>query len=214
MSRVVIISLAACREAPEQEALRARIQSLEVDDSNDQRRLQSERANLDELRQWSARLSADLVEAEARFLRAGGAFDRATTTSQAATARGELAIESLRAAEHSYRIASSLIIAAAAADFAGQHLCEGAMSTRRYREHLRARGVDLEGMDVDHLWPHSRAGANHPLNYRLTEQSLNRSMGNSIAQKFAMQPIGVLQGLAVSALMRLQCASSRAAFGR
>lgn len=209
-----VFLLACSREAPDQAALRARVEAIAADDSQQRDRLRSERANLDELRRWTTRLSVELSEAESAFLRAGGSFEQAETTSVLATAQGERAIESFRAAERAYRASSTLIIAAAAADFVGHQLCEGAMSTREYRRQLRSQGIDIDGMDVDHLWPHSRGGANHPLNYQLTEQSLNRSMGNSIAQKFVHQPIGVLRGFAVSGLMRLQCAAERRAFGR
>lgn len=102
----------------------------------------------------------------------------------------------------------------AAVDFAGFDLCQGAMRTSEYRRELRARGVDLTDRDVDHVLPHSLGGANHPANYQVLSSHTNRSLGNGLAAKFDAVPMALLQGVVVSALMRLQCANDPRAFGR
>lgn len=38
--------------------------------------------------------------------------------------------------------------------------------------------------DVDHIFPRSRGGIDHPLNYQPLERSLNRSLGNNVVDKF------------------------------
>ncbi len=161
-----------------------------------------------------ARLSGELTEAEAAFRRAGGDF-RATEDSYArATTAGVAAITAYTEAERQYRRVASTLVAAAMTEMAGAHLCEGAMSTSEYRQMLRDQGVDLSERDIDHIWPHNQGGANHPLNYQPLPSSMNRSLGDRVAEKFAQQPLDVLRGLAVSALMRLHCANDPRAFGR
>lgn len=56
--------------------------------------------------------------------------------------------------------------------------CDDGMSTSAYRRQLSQRGVDIEGMDVDHIVPRSLGGADHPANYQLLTSSMNRSLGN------------------------------------
>jgi hypothetical protein len=52
------------------------------------------------------------------------------------------------------------------------------VSTSQYRKTLKGLGVDLTGLDVDHVVPKSLGGADHPGNYILTSSHLNRSQGN------------------------------------
>lgn len=85
------------------------------------------------------------------------------------------------------------------------HLCGTRMSTAAYRKMLRKKGIDLDGLDADHGLPKSLGGADHPLNYRMIDSSLNRSLGNDVMRKLAVHPLHVLQGALVSALMRLRC---------
>lgn len=53
------------------------------------------------------------------------------------------------------------------------------VSTQSYRKQLQREGVDLSGLDVDHIVPKSKGGADHPLNYQLLDSSTNRSLGNT-----------------------------------
>jgi hypothetical protein len=79
------------------------------------------------------------------------------------------------------------------------------MTTAQYRRELREEGVDLEGLDADHGLPKSWGGADHPLNYEMIDSSLNRSLGNDVVRKLLEHPAHLLQGAAVSAIMRLRC---------
>jgi hypothetical protein len=88
------------------------------------------------------------------------------------------------------------------------------MSTAQYRQQLRQDGVDLDGMDIDHLWPHARQGANHPWNYNPLPSAINRSMGAGVAEMFEAMPLLMIRGRVVSALMRMQYANDLRAFGR
>lgn len=161
-----------------------------------------------------ARLSGQLTEAEATFRRAGGDFHATEESYARATTAGVAAITAYNEAERQYRRVASTLVAAAMTDLVGAHLCEGAMRTSEFRQMVRDRGGDLSDTDIDHIWPHSQGGANHPLNYQPLSSSLNRSLGDRVAEKFAQQPLDVLRGLAVSALMRLHCANDPRAFGR
>jgi len=70
---------------------------------------------------------------------------------------------------------------------------------------LRAEGISLDGLDVDHVWPWALGGADHPLNYQLLDSSLNRSLGAGVMDKIANEPLATLQGMVVSALVSLRC---------
>ena len=79
------------------------------------------------------------------------------------------------------------------------------MRTTTFRRRLKADGVDLRGVDIDHVWPRHLGGVDHPLNYQRLDSSLNRSLGASVLDKFMTQPLALVQGLAVSALASLSC---------
>ena len=51
------------------------------------------------------------------------------------------------------------------------------MSTAAYRALLTGQGVNLAGVDVDHIVPRSLGGADNPANYQLLPSSINRSLG-------------------------------------
>ena len=111
-------------------------------------------------------------------------------------------------AQRNWRIIAATIVAAAAWDQAGL-LCETRMTTQQYRKILREKGIDLEGLDVDHVLPRSLGGADHPANYKLLDSSLNRALGNRLAEKLVRYPLPLLQGLATTALMRLRCSPQK-----
>lgn len=51
------------------------------------------------------------------------------------------------------------------------------VSTASYRRQLEARGVDLDGKDIDHIVPRSIGGFDGPANYQVLDSSVNRSLG-------------------------------------
>jgi hypothetical protein len=112
--------------------------------------------------------------------------------------------EEYEAAARNWRLVTLSILAAATWDYAG-HLCGTRMTTSQYRADLRKRGIELDGLDADHGLPRSRGGADHPLNYRMIDSSLNRSLGNDVLRKLLTHPTHLLQGAAISGLMRLRC---------
>lgn len=154
----------------------------------------------------SLRLQADAIvtvlrASEQDFRQATDAYEAATAAGPAANARFEAAIADFRHAERRYRLTVLLVAAVAASG----HLCATTVSTRNFRSQLRADGIDLGGKDIDHIWPRSLGGIDHPLNYQVLDSHLNRSLGAGVVQKFLAQPLALVQGLAVSALSAISC---------
>ena len=80
-------------------------------------------------------------------------------------------------------------------------ICRGTETTRQFRARLDREGMPMDRLeDVDHIFPRSRGGIDHPLNYQPLERSLNRSLGNKVVDKFLQAPVGFVTGMAVSAL--------------
>lgn len=220
MKRAALLAVAiglvsACNDGDTaRRAFAARLASAHAAEAEESSQTNELRRQADALSREIGQLAADLRVAEASYRRAGGLFAEASEHHEHAMEAGREALDHLQETERNYRRLASIVVAAAVADVAGWQLCEGAMSTQSYRASLRARGISLEGRDIDHVLPHSLGGANHPLNYQPLESSLNRSLGADILPKIATQPIALLQGLTVSALMRLQCGNNPRAFGR
>ena len=152
------------------------------------------------------RLRADAVvtvwrASEQDFRQATDAYEAATAAGPAVNAQFQAAIADFQHAERRYRLTVLLVAAVAASG----HLCATTVSTRNLRAQLRADGVDLGGKDIDHIWPRSLGGIDHPLNYQVLDSHLNRSLGAGVVQKFLTQPLALVQGLAVSALSALSC---------
>lgn len=138
---------------------------------------------------------------EQRFATARATYVTATATARIASADFATAAADFRRAEQQYRRAALVVVLAAASS----GLCATAASTRTFRARLRASGVDLGGQDIDHIWPRSLGGVDHPLNYQVLDSNLNRSLGAGVLEKFMTQPLALVQGLAVSALSSLSC---------
>jgi hypothetical protein len=85
----------------------------------------------------------------------------------------------------------------------GANVCSTKMTTAQFRRQARAQGYDLTGLDVDHAFPRSRGGVDHPWNYQLMESSLNRGLGNKLFTRFLTTPLPALVGRATTALARL-----------
>lgn len=149
-----------------------------------------------------ARQIVQLWQAHQRsFDQARATYAASATIARGASAEYGTAIEDFRHAEQQYRRAALVVILAAASS----GLCSTTASTRAFRARLRAEGVELDGQDIDHIWPKSLGGVDHPLNYQVLDSSLNRSLGAGVLEKFMTQPLAVVQGLAVSALSSLSC---------
>lgn len=211
MYRHILASLAlsalvtlGCRKDPTTSHEHARLDQFETHAALADKRLSSAEQDVIVLRQ-----QAD--ELEAKYTRVNQDYARATRIlNQAAVNYGEASQQYARArdqyqqAARNWRIVTVTLMVAATSD-ALNGLCEGQRSTAEMRREWKKQGYDLEGRDVDHIWPKSRGGANHPWNYQSMESRLNRSLGNDIWWKLQHQPISMLKGAVVSALVALRC---------
>lgn len=212
MRAAVVIALAAslvCCDRHDD-----RIEQLAAIESRDRAAVRDLAREAERLQQGARLVVARYREVERAYQRARSQHEAARIDYAQSAANFDNAERRFRDATEQWHRVAAVVIALAAAQGVGQHLCNGMTSTRQFREQLRRLGIDPTGMDVDHVLPHSLGGANHPLNYNLIESSVNRSMGARILPKVVAMPTQLLQGVVVSALMRLQCGQSAAAFGR
>lgn len=202
---LLVLALAGCASTGTTSAgTGARLEALEAHAEADDERIDAlsarvedfERA-VDDVLVLYRQASAELEVATVRFEQAGQA-------GRAAAGSYERAAEDYEVAARNWRLVTISILAAATWDYAG-HLCDTRMTTAQYRKQLRQQGIDLDGLDADHGLPKSKGGADHPLNYRMIDSSLNRSLGNDVMRKLMVHPMHLLQGAAVSALLRLRC---------
>jgi uncharacterized coiled-coil protein SlyX len=197
---VLAVALAGCSSASTQ----ARLGQLETQAQADDEviaglseRVAAFERTVDELVDLYQQAATTLASAERKFELAQRSGDESTRAFQQAASDYE-------AASRSWRLVTISLLVAANWDYAG-HLCDTRMTTAAYRKMLRKDGIDIEGLDADHGLPKSLGGADHPLNYRMIDSSLNRSLGNDVMRKLMVHPMHVLRGALVSALMRLRC---------
>lgn len=182
---------------------------LQVDSFENRARYADARIEGLEERANSLRRDADALvvvyeETARRYDEAREAYEHAQRHGTMTAQAYEAAAEQYRHAAQAYRVAAATLLVAAASD-AARLLCAGRMSRAEIRKFWKSQGHDLSGIDADHIWPASRGGADHPWNFQMLESGLNRALGNGLARKIMSQPIDVLQGAAVSAVMELAC---------
>jgi len=194
------LALASCKSA----SSRARLDHLEAqaaadDETIDQlaERVAAFERSVDELVALYQQASETLADAEHTLEQASRLDDAGAQAYARATSDYE-------AAARNWRLVTITLLVAASWDYAG-HLCDTRMSTAAYRKSLRKQGVDLKGLDADHGLPKSLGGADHPLNYRMIDAGLNRSLGNDLMRKLMTHPLHVLRGSLATAAMRLRC---------
>ena len=122
-----------------------------------------------------------------------------------ATAAYKQAAANYQKAERNWRIVAASLMLAASSDKALRNLCDGKMSRAQVRKYWKKAGISLDGKDADHIWPHSRGGADHIWNFQALDSRINRSIGNSLGWKLTHQPLALLRGAAVSALVAMRC---------
>lgn len=162
-------------------------------------------------------MGADLVE-QTRTLSnsldaAIQALHSAVATYDAASAQYATAAKAYVDAEHEYREVAYALIAAAASDVfigsgvsGGTSVCGPRVSTAQYRRQLKAQGVDLEGIDIDHVVAHAAGGPDRPWNYNPLPASINRSLQDGgLLWKLQNYPLVTLRALASFALYTVAC---------
>ena len=156
-------------------------------------------ARLDALEARAHRLTAAWDEVEEYSRRTAERYREATHAWEAASSSFDSASDGYREARETWErarvafdFATELVMIAAAIDAAnldafrsrGIPGVEGSdlqtcdtVSRGTFRRRLEAQGMDLTGIDVDHIVPRSLGGLDHPLNYQLLDASTNRSLG-------------------------------------
>lgn len=162
---------------------------------------------MESAREGVVRLIEQLSATEEAFLAAEAHYGQAALAAEDATETFEQARRDYEQAEMDYRRSAFVMVMAAGMDSLSSLLCDSTMSTQAYRKQLEREGIRLNGKDVDHIWPRAHQGAEHPWNYQLLPEELNRRLGASLWEKFKAWPLGTMRGLVVSALIALRCGS-------
>lgn len=174
----------------------AQLTALEKRYAEDAARIDGVAIDLDRLTITQRQVLATYAAAKGSWTAASTLQREAASQSDAARRAFDQAAADYAEAERNFRLAAVAMATIAA----GSILCEGTVTTAKYRTQLKREGIDLHGKDIDHLFPRSLGGIDHPLNYQVLDSSLNRSLSNKLMAKFMQAPLGVITGLAVSAL--------------
>lgn len=138
------------------------------------------------------------LRARDRYADAASRFRSAEQSAAAASNDFAAARSDWEYAAFAWRVYQKLVMIAAAVDARnldssrsgrakGDLNCDEGMGTSAFRAMMTAQGVNLTGIDVDHIVPRSLGGADHPWNYQLVDSSTNRSIGAKWdAEKCAM----------------------------
>ena len=191
---LAVVSLCAACAPTTQGGGRSELEALRVSMREQDRSLNDTAAS-------AARLSAEWQDVALAYGDAATSYQAAARRYAEAQAHAENAEHEFneasaqwRKASTEYRFFQALMLVAAQVDAAnldsfrawrtsgGEGLPRdfscAPVSTATFRRLLIAQGVDLAGLDVDHIVPHSLGGADHPGNYQLLPSSVNRSIGN------------------------------------
>ena len=176
---------------------RAELAALERRYAEDAASIEGVTVDLEHLTVTQRQLVATYATARREWETASILYQEAASQQELAARTLKQAAADFEAAERYYRAAAMAMVTIAA----GSILCGGTMSTQKFRKHLEREGMPMDRLeDVDHIFPRSRGGIDHPLNYQPLARSLNRSLGNKVVDKFMQAPIGFVTGMAVSAL--------------
>jgi hypothetical protein len=149
------------------------------------------------LQQRKRELVEHHAEAERRWHSARDTFEEGRSLDELSKRELTRAAKDFASAERQYRYATMALVALAA----GSAICDTKMTTAKFRRDMASRGLPIDKLeDVDHSFPRSRGGIDHPLNFQVLDRSLNRSLGNDLVAKFMQAPLAVVSGAAVSAL--------------
>ncbi|HKY34598.1 MAG TPA: HNH endonuclease [Polyangiaceae bacterium] len=178
--------VAACSNAPEEQRLR-RVEAAARQHHHEAETVFLRSKHLSQ--SWSD-IEQGFQAAAQDYEKAQGQLERAIQINGRAATTSAAAAESAATAATRWRIFQQLVTIAAAVDAANLDAaraagvrgaspanCSENMPTAAYRALLTARGIDLTGMDIDHIVPRSLGGADNPGNYRVLSASENRSLG-------------------------------------
>lgn len=203
-ARVASLAFALALPACVSDATTKRVEAAEAAEAAEHR--QVERLAVD-----AAQLAAEYDQVTAEYVAAAERFRRASAIASTASNDFSAAQASWQIAERNWRWMTYVIVVAATYDTAGE-ICAGVESTQQFRQ--RNGLVGNASICVDHSFAHALGGINHPWNYVPIDCKLNSSYGAAFWGKFAQYGPEMVRGLAVSALARLRCGGSAAAWKR
>lgn len=175
----------------------AQLTRLEHRYAADSARIEGVALDLSRLTVTQRQVIATYIEARQVWATSQSIYQEAASQSALTNRTLEQAAADFADAERNFKIAAIAMVAMTA----GSMICRGTETTRQFRARLDREGMPMDRLeDVDHIFPRSRGGIDHPLNYQPLERSLNRSLGNNVVDKFLQAPVGFVTGMAVSAL--------------
>jgi hypothetical protein len=178
----------------------ADLDDLERRYAEDRRRIDGVAVDLTRLTVTQRQIVATYVAAKRQWEETRIRYQESASKSDLAGRTAEQAAADFATAERYYRAAAIAMVTIST----GSLICGGEMSTAAYRRDLERKGMPMDRLeDVDHIFPKSRGGIDHPLNYQPLHRSLNRSLGNKVVDNFMQAPSGFLTGMAVSALGKI-----------
>ena len=159
-----------------------------------------------EMRRMLTEMEATVTTALQNLERARSLYDQASRLHLQAAEQFSKAQRDYEEAEAAYRRVAVTIIVAAASTWFLQGLCGPDVSTQSYRRELARDGVDLGGMDIDHIIARAHGGPNRPWNYMPLESGINRSLQEGgLSTKLMVHPIATLRAMVGYALYALKC---------
>ncbi len=196
----LVLALACgCRHQPS--GADAQLTALEQRYAETSQRVDQVAVDLDRLTTSQRQVLATYNAAQTSWSASAALLREAQSQSEAAKRTFDRAAADYEVATRNFRIATLAMVTIAA----GSMLCGSTLKTSQYRTQLRRDGINLQGKDIDHIFPKSRGGIDHPLNYQVLNSSLNRSLGNDLVAKFMQAPVGFIVGMAASALAVISC---------
>lgn len=159
-----------------------------------------------EMRNLVLEMNSQAMRALSEYERAAVLYRQTAAAQHSASGAYVSAAHHYREAERKFRRVAYMMIAAASSDLFLRGVCGASVSTRRYRAYLRSNGLELDGIDIDHVWPRSRGGPDRPWNYMPLESSINRSLGaNGLLWKLQNYPLHTINAMAKTASHALLC---------
>lgn len=194
---ILLLGLCCVLSGCRRQGARAELAELERRYAEDAAKIDGVAVDLDRLTATQRQILATYATAKREWETAAILYQEASSQQELTARTMEQAAADFGAAERYYRAATMAMVTMAA----GSIICAGAMNTAKFRRQLKREGIQLDRTThVDHIFPRSHGGLDHPLNYQLLDSSLNQSLSDKIVRKFMQAPIGFVTGMAVSAL--------------
>ncbi len=205
-ARTLVIALALVGCSPSRDAISTRVDLAERRVAENAETYALTEADHRAMRRLAREIDGLVMQALRDYTYATQTFDDAKRRSDAASAGYAAAARDYERAAARYRRVMTILALAAASDLFLRGVCGPRVSTAQHRRALARAGVDLEGIDIDHIVARARGGPDQPWNYLPLEASINRSLGaGGLWWKLLNFPLQTLEALAKNASYQLLC---------